>query len=80
MAYQTDETVYIETGSGAELELELEVYWQKAEPDVGIFSDYPDDWTVTAVNGNTKLAPWVDRIVSRNKAHCELINDKLMDA
>ncbi len=77
MAYQTDETVYIETGNGAELELDIEANWQRAEPDVGINQDYVDDYTITAVNGNVRRAPMVERIVSRSRKLDELIREKM---
>lgn len=41
------------TIDGVEHELELSLDLCGAEPDVGIMSDYIDDWSVTAVDGDT---------------------------
>jgi hypothetical protein len=80
VAYQTNETVIIETPNGKEFELELTVTWQAAEPDVGIMADYLDDWSVDSVNGKAKFAKWVDTIVSRSAKWSRLIDDLIYDA
>jgi hypothetical protein len=41
------------TIDGNAIEIELELSIAGAEHDVGIMSDYIDDWSVTAVDGNT---------------------------
>lgn len=41
------------TIDGVEHELELDVSIAPAEQDVGIMSSYVDDWSITAVDGNT---------------------------
>jgi hypothetical protein len=80
MAYYTDETVTLETGSGKELELELNVAWNNAEPDVGIMGDWIDDWKITAINGSTRHVKWVDTIVSRSETLWRFIDEKIYDS
>lgn len=43
-------TVSFDGDQGVEVELDLT--WASAEPDVGIMGDYIDDWSVEAVEGN----------------------------
>jgi hypothetical protein len=45
-------TTFVNFG-GDDIEVELELTIAAAEPDVGIMSDYIDDWSVTAVAGDT---------------------------
>lgn len=81
MAYQTDETVTIETPLGQhELELEIEAIWQFADRDVGIMADYIEEFTVTAINGSTRHAKWVDRIISAKPELEQRIFDIIYDA
>ena len=79
MTYKTTEYVSLETGNGHELHLELDVTWQGAEPDVGIMGDYVDDFAITAVNGKTRHAKWVDAIITKNELTNDII-ERIYDA
>lgn len=75
--YRTDEVVTVETPLGHKFELEVSCDWQRAEPDVGIMGDYVDDFHVTAVNGSTRHARWVDKIVARDEKLADDIVDMI---
>lgn len=51
-----------------------------AEPDVGIFSAYVDDWWITAINGRpVKNCAWLDRRIDATKGEEERIREALND-
>jgi hypothetical protein len=54
MAY-TNATLSFMSPEDGEIEVEFEVNVCAAERDVGIMSDYIDDWSISAVDGNTDL-------------------------
>ena len=54
MAY-TDTVLTFMTPEDGNIEIEFRLDIAAAEPDVGIMSDWVDDWDITAVDGNTDL-------------------------
>lgn len=77
MSYRSDETVYLSRPNGeGELELDLEVVWQRAEPDIGISQDFVDYFTINAINGKRNHAKLVDRIIYNSKS----LNDDVLTA
>ena len=76
-----DYEIELQAGSGRELTLSIEASIAGAEPDVGIMSDYIDDWTVTGFAGHySKRA--VARFIRFLNAHPELnqaIDDKVSE-
>lgn len=55
MAYHTVALPFM-TPEDGEIEIEFEVGICRAEPDVGIMSDYADEWSISAVDGSTDLS------------------------
>ena len=59
------------------LPITVEYSMASAEPDVGIFSDYVDEWYITHINGRkVKKCDWLYKRISSSKEE-ETILDKI---
>lgn len=72
MAYEHDMTVL----GGLPVTIEFTV--QGAEPDVGIFSSYVDDWYIVAINGRpVGKCDWLYRRIDATKGESDRIVEAL---
>lgn len=53
-----------------------------AEPDVGIMSDYVDEWSIVAINDRTCKRPpqWLYNRIDKTKGEEELLLEKLYES
>ena len=77
MTYRTEETVTLHSGNGRDITLELTAIWCNSEPDVGLMSDWVDDFRITSVNGSTakRHIAMVDRIINKNELSNDIIEE-----
>lgn len=75
MAYETD----IRILGGLPVTIEYDV--QPAEPDVGIFSAYVDDWSIVAINGRSvKKCNWLNKRIDETPGEHDRIMEELNEA
>lgn len=62
------------------LPVDVELTMQPAEPDVGIFSDYIDDWEIVGINGQLKKCDWVQKKLDNDAKALEAFLDECYEA